>query len=94
MYLWLVLPFWQAIKSVTEKADQLSSFMWLDAIDMKEKEKEKGNEVENNIDEGHELGELDYKTMHQSKQWTSKRIQKIMQKQGEKWLGVRLNISA
>lgn len=38
--------------------------------------------------------EPDYKTMHHSKQWTSKRIRKIMQKQSEKWLGIRLNISA
>src|SRR5450432_4675332 len=46
------------------------------------------------MDEGYETGEPDFKTMHRSKQWTSERIRKIMQKHSEKWLGVRLNISA
>ncbi len=32
--------------------------------------------------------------LHQSKQWTSERTRKIMQKQREKWLGTRVNISA
>ena len=97
-YLWLVLPFWQAIQSVTEKADQLSPFMWSDAVVKDEKDekdkKEQDNELDSNIDEGYQSGEPSYKTMHQSKQWTSERIRKIMQKQSEKWLGVRLNISA
>jgi superfamily II DNA helicase RecQ len=94
-YLWLVLPFWQAIQSVTEQADQLSPFIWSDAIEKKEeKEKEKDSEVDSSVDEGYESGEPDFKTMHRSKQWTSERIRKIMQKYSEKWLGVRLNISA
>jgi len=94
-YLWLVLPFWQAIQSVTEQADQLSPFIWSDAIEKKEeKEKEKESEVDSSVDEGYELGEPDFKTMHRSKQWTSERIRKIMQKYSEKWLGMRLNISA
>lgn len=38
-YLWLVLPFWQAIRSITEKADQLSPFIWSDAIESKKQEK-------------------------------------------------------
>jgi hypothetical protein len=46
------------------------------------------------MDRTDESEELDFKTMHQSKKWTSKRIRKIMQKYSEKWLGVRLNISA
>src|SRR5277367_6555500 len=94
-YLWLVLPFWQAVQSVTEKADQLSPFIWADAVAKDKKdEKEQGDRTEGDVDEGDELGELDFKTMHQSKQWTSERIRKIMQKHSEKWLGVRLNISA
>jgi superfamily II DNA or RNA helicase len=32
--------------------------------------------------------------MHRSKQWTSERIRKILQRESEKWLGVKLNISA
>ena len=39
-YLWLVLPFWQAVQSVVEKADQLSPFIWADAV---EREKTEGS---------------------------------------------------
>jgi hypothetical protein len=75
-YLWLVLPFWQAVRSVTEKADQLSPFIWSDTIEKDEREQEKRgqDELDRNIDEGYELGGPDYKTIHQSKQWTSERI--------------------
>jgi hypothetical protein len=94
-YLWLVLPFWQAIESVTQQADRLSPFIWSDAVEKKEEaQKETEGEVDSSRDEGYESAESNYKTMHQSKQWTSERIRKIMQKQSEKWLGVRLNISA
>lgn len=89
-YLWLVLPFWQAVQSVVEKADQLSPFIWSDAV----QPKDEGEEVDANVDEGYESGEADFKTMNRSKQWTSERIRKIMQKQSEKWLGLKLNISA
>lgn len=91
---------------MVEKADQLSPFIWADAI-----AKEKENETRGSIDRTEDsrdrtegsvggtdrtdgFGELDFKTIHQSKQWTSERIRKIMQKHSEKWLGVRLNISA
>jgi hypothetical protein len=98
-YLWLVLPFWQAVQSVTKKADQLSLFIWSGAIEKEKDEKDKKDErerdeLDSNTDEGYESGEPDYKTMHQSKQWISERIRKIMQKHSEKWLGERLNISA
>src|SRR5450432_3275936 len=95
-YLWLVLPFWQAIQSVTKKADKLSPFVWADAVEKEEKkdERERDNRAGSDMDEGYETGEPDFKTMHRSKQWTSERIRKIMQKHSEKWLGVRLNISA
>jgi hypothetical protein len=90
-----VLPFWQAVQSVTEKADQLSPFIWSDTIekDGREQEKRGQDELDRNIDEGYESGGPEYKTIHQSKQWTSERIQKIMQKHSEKWLSVKLNIS-
>jgi len=67
----------------------------LNAIKKEEKKDEKEQEggIEGDIDEGYESGEPNYKTMHRSKQWTSERIRKIMQKQSEKWLGVRMNIS-
>ena len=81
-YLQLVLPFWQAVQSVTEKADQLSPFIQADIVEKDKKDekdrREQDNELDSNIDEGYELGELDYKTMYQSKQWTSKRIRKII----------------
>src|SRR5580658_2324087 len=95
-YLCLLLLFWQAIQSVTEKADKLSPCIWSDAIEKEEKKGEKEQEggIEGDIDKGYQSGEPNYKTMHQSKKWTSKRIRKIMQKYSEKWLGVRLNISA
>lgn len=37
-YLWLVLPFWQAVQSVVEKADQLSPFIWSDAVSPRKEE--------------------------------------------------------
>ena len=84
----MVLPFWQAVQSVTEKADQLSSFVWADAVEKDKKDekdrREQDNELDSNMDEGYELGEPDYKTMHQSKQWTSERMRKIIQKHSEK----------
>ncbi len=66
-YLWLVLPFWQAVQSVTEKADKLSPFIWSDAIEKKEKKKEQEGGIEGDIDEGYESGEPNFKTMHRSK---------------------------
>jgi hypothetical protein len=95
-YLWLVLPFWQAIQSVVEKADQLSPFIWSDAIEKKvEKKETKGNDDRTDRTEGSgnrtdrtessmdrmdrtDGLEPDFKTMHQSKQWTFERIQKII----------------
>jgi hypothetical protein len=78
-YLWLVLPFWQAIQSVVEKADKLSLFVWVDVVEKEEKDKrERDNRVGSDVDEGYEIGEPDFKTMHRSKQWTSERIRKIM----------------
>jgi hypothetical protein len=41
-------------------------------------ERERDNRVGSDVDEGYETGELDFKTMHRSKQWTSKQIRKIM----------------
>jgi len=68
-YLWLVLPFWQAIESVTQQADQLSPFIWSDAVEKKEKaKKETEGEMDSGRDEGYESAESNYKTMHQSKQ--------------------------
>ena len=96
-YLWLVLPFWQAVQSVVEKADQLSPFIWSDAVSPRKEEasKEPGEGVASrDMDEGYKSSQADVKTMHQSKQWTSERLRKIMQKESEKWLGVKLNISA
>ena len=121
-YLWLVLPFWQAVQSVVEQADQLSPFVWSDAVQAKEEpqeeqQDEQGEEQREEYREEHgeehreeyreehgeerrkEAGSKEYhqssfKTMHRSKQWTSERIRKIMQKQSEKWLGQILNISA
>jgi hypothetical protein len=102
-YLWLVLPFWQAIESVTKQADKLSPFIWSDAVKKEAKDRtedrtedrmEARDRTEDRTEEGDELGEPNYKAVHRSKQWTSKRIRKIMQKQSEKWLGERLNISA
>ena len=106
-----MLPFWQAIEAVTKQADQLSPFIWSEAVEKKEEKKnETGGSVdrtdraessidgtdgaESRVSRTDELGEPDFKTMHQSKQWTSERIRKVMQKQSEKWLGVKLNISA
>jgi hypothetical protein len=40
--------------------------------------------TDDRTEEGDELGGLNYKAIHRSKQWTSKRIRKIMQKQSEK----------
>jgi hypothetical protein len=96
-YLWLVLPFWQAVQSVVQKADQLSPFIWSDAVQPREeKTRKEHNEAVDDIDvdEGYESREADFKTMHRSKQWTSERIRKMMQKQSEKWLGVKLNSRA
>ena len=98
-YLWLVLPFWQAIESVTKQADQLSPFIWSNAVEKEAKDRtedrtEARDRTEDRTEEGDELGDPNYKAIHQSKQWTSERIRKIIQKQSEKWLGVRLNISA
>jgi RecQ family ATP-dependent DNA helicase len=94
-YLWLVLPFWQSIQSVIEKADKLSPFIWSDAIEKDGKDGDgQANELDSSRDQGHESEEPNFKAMHRSKQWTSERIRKIMQKYSEKWLGVRLNISA
>jgi superfamily II DNA helicase RecQ len=91
-YLWLVLPFWQAVQSVVENADQLSPFVWSDAVQPKEEETNRQGSMD--IDEGYESAEPDFKTMHRSKQWTSERLRKIMQKESEEWLGLKLNISA
>jgi hypothetical protein len=95
-YLWLVLPFWQAVQAVVEKADQLSPFIWSDAVQPKEDEtvEEQNSEEIGDIDSGYESAEPNFKTMHRSKQWTSERIRKILQRESEKWLGVKLNISA
>ena len=93
-YLQLVLLFWQAIELVTQQADRLSLFIWSDVVEKKEEaQKETEGEVDSSRDEGYKSAEFNYKTMYQSKQQTSKRICKIMQKQSEKWLRVRLNIS-
>ena len=82
-YLWLVLPFWQAIQSVTEKADQLSPFIWSDAVekeagDRTEDRTEVGDGTGDRTEGGDESEEPNFKNMHQSKQWTSKRMRKIM----------------
>lgn len=93
-YLWLVLPFWQAIESVTKQADELSPFIWSDVVEASEsKEKKLENETESEVGQGDELGEPNYKAIYQSKQWTSERIRKIIQKQSGKWLGEKLNIN-
>ena len=61
----MVLLFWQAVQSVTEKADQLSPFIWADVVAKDKKdEKEQGNRIEGDVDKGDELGELDFKTIH------------------------------
>ena len=66
-YLWLVLPFWQAIESVTKQADELSLFIWSDAVEASElKEKKSGNN-RGNADQADQLGEPNYKAMHRSK---------------------------
>ena len=93
-YLWLVLPFWQAIQSVVEKADQLSPFIWSDAVEKEARDRtedrtEVGDRTEDRTEagdrtEGDELEELDFKTMYKSKQWTSERMQKIIQKHSKK----------
>lgn len=75
------------VESVTEQSDQLSPFIWSDAIEAKESEKnkkEQDGEADGNVDEGYEPGEPDYKMMHRSKQWTSEWIRKIMQGQSDK----------
>jgi superfamily II DNA helicase RecQ len=95
-YLWLVLPFWQAVQAVTEKADQLSPFIWSDAA-QKEERKDEDSEQREGLerqDEGYICDSSEYRTVHRGKQWTSERMRKVMQKQSEKWMGVRLNISA
>src|SRR5277367_6410975 len=51
-YLWLVLRFWQAIQSVVEKADQLSPFIWSDAV-----EKEAGDRTEDRTEVGDGTGD-------------------------------------
>ena len=77
----MVLPFWQAIESVTKQADQLSPFIWSNAVKKEEEaKKETKGKVDSGRDEGYESADPNYKTMHQSKQWTSKQICKIMQK--------------
>lgn len=82
------------MESATKQADQLSPFIWSDAVETsKSKEKKSNDEIEGNVDQGDELGGPDYKAIHYSRRWTSERIWKIMQEQSEKWLGVRLNIS-
>ena len=87
----------------------MSPFIWLDVVEKEAKDRtedrtevrdktedrtEVRDRTEDRTEEGDELGEPNYKAIHRSKQWTSERIRKIMQKQSEKWLGVRLNISA
>ena len=67
-YLWLVLPFWQAVQSVVEKADQLSPFIWSDAVQPREHKKAEQPDEEGNIDLGYETEEPNFKTMHRSKQ--------------------------
>lgn len=87
-YLHLVLPFSQAVQSVIKKADGLSPFLWSDVTVKKEEKSEDKDE-----DEGYETGDPD-STIHHSKEWTSERLRKIMQKHSRQWLGVELNISA
>ena len=68
-YLWLVLPFWQAIESVTKQADQLSLFIWSNAVKKEAKDRtedrtEARDRMEDRTEEGDELGDLNYKAIH------------------------------
>jgi len=51
-YLWLILPFWQAIQSVVEEADQLSPFIWADAVAKKKEENETRGSIDRTEDGG------------------------------------------
>jgi RecQ family ATP-dependent DNA helicase len=107
-YLWLVLPFWQHVQVVVQEADEISPFVWMDAVVGRDKEKkdrededeEGGRERDSGegpeVDEGYESGEkeFDFKTIHRSKKWTSDRLRGIIQEHSSKWLDEALNISA
>jgi hypothetical protein len=91
-YLWVVLPFWQRVQVTIQEADEISLFLWADAV-VNRDEKKKGDEedegivveaeedqpTDENKDEGYESSkEYDFKTMHQSKKWTSERLRRII----------------
>jgi len=92
-YLWIVLPFWQKVQVVVQEADEISPFVWSDAVVTPDHKKQ---EPEADVDEGYESSprEFDFKTIHRSKQWTSERLRKILQEHSRKWLDEVINISA
>ena len=56
-----MLPFWQAIESVTKQVDKLSPFIWSNAVKASEsKEKKSEYEIDSEVGEGDELGEPNY----------------------------------
>jgi superfamily II DNA helicase RecQ len=107
-FAWIVLPFWESIQVVVDGVVELSPFVWGDAAKEEEEEEEEEGEGEGEGEErGEETASAskpDTRTPVPGKEteavcrpktrWTSERMRRIIQRESEKWIGQRLNISA
>jgi superfamily II DNA helicase RecQ len=97
-YLWLALPFSEAMQVVVGGVDELSAFVWGDG--QTDRVEGKGGDELTDRAGGDETtgragrGELTDRARRPRKRWTSERMRKAMQTESVAWAGTSLNISA
>ena len=94
-YLWLALPFSNAMQVVVNRADELSAFVWGDG--QTDRDERGDGQAEDGRREGRQAedGQMDREEARRlQKQWTAERMRKIMQTESMAWTGTRLNVSA
>ncbi|KAI8682258.1 hypothetical protein NCS56_00348100 [Fusarium sp. Ph1] len=99
-YMWLVLPFWQAVQGRMKQKWRRSAFFWADEVVSEHGGKEgkggfskvRAEKVEDESQEREE--ETAFMEWFRERKWTSDRVRRALQRYSTQFSGQRLNISA